>query len=101
MVSKLLSFGYENFCVTFSHVVRIKDRKKKQRAAKRLERKGERKMKKFENAKISNQELAKVSGGNYRKMVDKKPQPQYTVEPYVSYPYCLNDDNYRFAANYR
>ena len=58
-------------------------------------------MKKFENAKISNQELTKVSGGNYCKMVDKKPQPQHIVEPYASHPFCLTDDNYRFAGNYR
>ena len=47
-------------------------------------------MKKFENAKISNQELAKVSGGTWYKMDDKK--PQYTVEPFTSYRYCMNDD---------
>ncbi len=60
-------------------------------------------MKKFEDAKISNQELAKVSGGNGYK-VHERGEGGKTVEPFTSYGYChgycLNDDNSRFAARY-
>lgn len=62
-------------------------------------------MKKFEDAKISNQELAKVSGGNgykipWRIHVHESGEGGKTVEPFTSYEYCLNDDNSRFAANF-